>query len=85
LKKLDFTAYTIGDNIYYRRGKYSGKKKTELEREIQSGKTLPKWERIKEDIPTKERGVFPKTSRCNSDTFKKKKENIGDLLLWLQI
>ena len=82
--KTNITAYRINDELYYRRGKPNGKKKEELQQQIQQGHKPQKWGCLEEDKDSTGRGLFSKTSNCNSTIHAKNKQNIGDLISWLQ-
>ena len=84
MKITNVTAYLIDGEMYYRRGKPNGKKKEQLLSQIQKGEKPHKWGCIQEDKNIEKRRLFPKTGGCNSAAFKTQKENIGDLLSWLQ-
>ena len=83
MKITNVTAYYIKGDLYYRRGKPNAKQKKIILNEIQKGQSPQKWG-IQENQSFEKRGTFPKKSGCNSVKYEKKKEKIGDLLLWLQ-
>ncbi len=84
MKIIDISAYNIEGEIYYRKGKPNGKEKKKLLLQIQKGEPVQKWVGIEQDKDFKKRRLFPKTSGSDSLIHEENKENIGDLIKWLQ-
>ena len=84
MKVTDIAAYNIDGEIYYRQGKPNGKEKKKLLSKIKNGEPVQKWGGIEKDKDFKKRGLLPKTSGSNSSIHETNKENIGDLIKWLQ-
>ena len=84
MKVIDIAAYNIDGEIYYRRGKPNGKEKKKLLLKIKNGEPVQKWGGIEENKDFKKRRLFPKTSGSHCTLHETNKENIGDLIKWLQ-
>lgn len=84
MKTIDIAAYNINGSIYYRRGKPNAKEKNQLWKQIQNGEKVEKWGGIQKDTDFKKRGLFTKTGNSNSPLHETNKQNIGELIQWLQ-
>tara|TARA_R100001594_G_scaffold102858_1_gene137600 strand:- start:115 stop:372 length:258 start_codon:yes stop_codon:yes gene_type:complete len=84
LKKTNITAYNIDGVMYFRRGKYSGKKKKKILAQIANGENPIQWEIEQENKTSAFRRKTQKASNRNSAKHETKKEIIGDLISWLQ-
>ena len=70
--------------MYFRRGKYSGKKKKKILAQIANGENPIQWEIEQENQTSAFRRKTQKASNRNRLKHETKKEIIGDLISWLQ-